>query len=87
VTVSASIGVASVAGRDATTTDLLVEADTAMYRAKAEGGNRTEVFIQRNPSGAPLEAGRRREDPQRPPERASRLHLAYVADEPSGSGS
>jgi diguanylate cyclase (GGDEF)-like protein/PAS domain S-box-containing protein len=43
IRVGASIGVA-VGGRDATSTDLLRDADTAMYAAKAAGKNRVEVF-------------------------------------------
>jgi EAL domain-containing protein (putative c-di-GMP-specific phosphodiesterase class I) len=41
--VGASIGIA-VGGRDTTSTDLLRDADTAMYAAKAAGKNRVEVF-------------------------------------------
>jgi diguanylate cyclase (GGDEF)-like protein len=43
IQVGASIGVA-VGGRDTTSTDLLRDADTAMYAAKAAGKNRVEMF-------------------------------------------
>jgi diguanylate cyclase (GGDEF)-like protein/PAS domain S-box-containing protein len=42
--VTASIGVALVAGRDVAPHDLLREADTAMYKAKARGRGETLVF-------------------------------------------
>jgi diguanylate cyclase (GGDEF)-like protein/PAS domain S-box-containing protein len=41
---SASIGVTLIGGRAATVHDLLCEADTAMYRAKAGGRNRVSLF-------------------------------------------
>lgn len=43
-----SIGVAQLAGRLASVEDLLIEADEALYRAKAEGRNR--VVTQRHPT-------------------------------------
>jgi diguanylate cyclase (GGDEF)-like protein len=43
ISVGASIGIA-VGGRDSTSTDLLRDADTAMYAAKAAGKNRVELF-------------------------------------------
>jgi diguanylate cyclase (GGDEF)-like protein/PAS domain S-box-containing protein len=43
ICVGASIGIA-VGGPDATSTDLLRDADTAMYAAKAAGKNRVELF-------------------------------------------
>jgi diguanylate cyclase (GGDEF)-like protein/PAS domain S-box-containing protein len=43
IRVGASIGIAS-GGRGSTSTDLLRDADTAMYAAKAAGKNRVEVF-------------------------------------------
>jgi diguanylate cyclase (GGDEF)-like protein/PAS domain S-box-containing protein len=44
VTVTASIGIANAASADATAEDLIRDADAAMYRAKARGKNRYEVF-------------------------------------------
>jgi diguanylate cyclase (GGDEF)-like protein/PAS domain S-box-containing protein len=44
VTVTASIGIAYAARGNATAEDLIRDADTAMYRAKARGKNRYEVF-------------------------------------------
>jgi diguanylate cyclase (GGDEF)-like protein/PAS domain S-box-containing protein len=44
VTVTASIGIAYGAGPRNTAEDLIRDADTAMYRAKARGKNRYEVF-------------------------------------------
>ena len=42
--VSASIGIAVAGSADATASDLLRDADAAMYRAKARGRDRVEVF-------------------------------------------
>src|SRR5262249_18127168 len=44
VPVTASIGIAYTAGAHATAEDLIRDADMAMYRAKARGKNRYEVF-------------------------------------------
>jgi len=44
VTVTASIGIAYAAGAHATAEDLIRDADTAMYQAKARGKNRYDVF-------------------------------------------
>jgi diguanylate cyclase (GGDEF)-like protein/PAS domain S-box-containing protein len=44
MTVTASIGIAYVAGAQVSAEDLIRDADTAMYRAKARGKNRYEVF-------------------------------------------
>ncbi len=44
VAVTASIGIAYTARAQATAEDLIRDADTAMYRAKARGKNRYEVF-------------------------------------------
>ncbi|MET3808419.1 diguanylate cyclase (GGDEF)-like protein [Nakamurella sp. UYEF19] len=44
VTITASIGIAHTQGRDRTPEELLDDADSAMYQAKREGGNRQQVF-------------------------------------------
>jgi diguanylate cyclase (GGDEF)-like protein len=44
VDITASIGIAHTQGRDRTPEELLDDADSAMYQAKRQGGNRQQVF-------------------------------------------
>ena len=43
VEMTASFGVAMIAGRDSTLTDIIVRADRALYRSKRAGRNRVAV--------------------------------------------